>query len=570
MSVPTNLSPYEEYSFDVATHSIDGLCLSTRTTNALINNDITSIAKLLALSDSELKELRGLGKIGRDEIQDKLTSLTKEDLEGLGVVSDNNTQSITRHIQVNDSIASTPIEDVYFSTRTYNALLNNGISVIGDLSKYTHDDLYASFQGLGRAGVLEIEAYLRQDHTKPAEYIEFHEFMLKNIKENQRMIFDSYYGLTDISHKTTLESVASEFNLTRERVRQINKAVLVKVAKAIRSKLINPNIEVVILEHVNSPIQVLPELSDVYHKYGVLRVYVDSKILDTTIYKNDRLKSEWIVDSGFDMDYQLGKALDALKAQIGPVRINELASEYSVDVKILYDIKNTTISDDLIVLNTNKRATGNDFIWMIENFMDRMVRPVTVKEIAQELSVPVSVTRGLVWRVPGAVNVGLSTYALKKYGYSNKTTAEIAEGFLIAEGQPAHIHKIISYVTKYRQVNESSVPAAMAASPDVFTKLDDGYYALAQWGYEPAIATKKRLEVSAKDAVLSTLSKSEPMTVNEVLAAVVSKYGDKSTNKAVTVSSVLISLHNKGVVTRLGTDRSPFYLMRSDYNHGDD
>ncbi len=53
------------------------------------------------------------------------------------------------------------------------------------------------------------------------------------------------------------------------------------------------------------------------------------------------------------------------------------------------------------------------------------------------------------------------------------------------------------------------------------------------------------------------------MSPNEVLDKVINKYGSKSTNKAVTVSSVLVSLQNKGVLTKLGTDRSPYYLYKN-------
>ena len=40
---------------------IEDLNLSARTTNALINNDIHSIKDLFALSDAELRELKGFG-----------------------------------------------------------------------------------------------------------------------------------------------------------------------------------------------------------------------------------------------------------------------------------------------------------------------------------------------------------------------------------------------------------------------------------------------------------------------------------------------------------------------------
>lgn len=54
---------------------VEDLNLSARTTNALINNDIHSIKDLFALSDAELRDLKGFGTKALDEVKDKLTEL---------------------------------------------------------------------------------------------------------------------------------------------------------------------------------------------------------------------------------------------------------------------------------------------------------------------------------------------------------------------------------------------------------------------------------------------------------------------------------------------------------------
>jgi len=55
--------------------SIEDLNFSARTTNALINNDIHTLKDLFALSDSELRELKGFGSKALDEVKDKMTEL---------------------------------------------------------------------------------------------------------------------------------------------------------------------------------------------------------------------------------------------------------------------------------------------------------------------------------------------------------------------------------------------------------------------------------------------------------------------------------------------------------------
>lgn len=70
----------DEFSADVEgagslNTPIEDLNLSARTTNALVNNDIYSIKDLFALSDAELRELKGFGSKALDEVKDKLAEM---------------------------------------------------------------------------------------------------------------------------------------------------------------------------------------------------------------------------------------------------------------------------------------------------------------------------------------------------------------------------------------------------------------------------------------------------------------------------------------------------------------
>lgn len=59
----------------VLSTSIEDLNLTARTTNALVNNDIHTIQDLFALSDAELRDLKGFGSKALDEVKDKLAEL---------------------------------------------------------------------------------------------------------------------------------------------------------------------------------------------------------------------------------------------------------------------------------------------------------------------------------------------------------------------------------------------------------------------------------------------------------------------------------------------------------------
>jgi DNA-directed RNA polymerase subunit alpha len=64
----------EEASGELA-QPIEELNLSARTTNALINNDIHTLKDLFALSDAELRDLKGFGSKALDEVKEKMAEM---------------------------------------------------------------------------------------------------------------------------------------------------------------------------------------------------------------------------------------------------------------------------------------------------------------------------------------------------------------------------------------------------------------------------------------------------------------------------------------------------------------
>ncbi|MCA9331559.1 DNA-directed RNA polymerase subunit alpha [Candidatus Saccharibacteria bacterium] len=77
-AAPVSASPVDIDEADDAPElmtSIEDLNLSARTTNALINNDIHTLKDLFALSDIELRELKGFGSKALDEVKDKMAEM---------------------------------------------------------------------------------------------------------------------------------------------------------------------------------------------------------------------------------------------------------------------------------------------------------------------------------------------------------------------------------------------------------------------------------------------------------------------------------------------------------------
>lgn len=77
LTVESAPAPGSEPSADDANLSlpIEELGLSARTANALVNNQIKTVRDLVALSEVDLKDLKGFGSKALDEVKEKLTEL---------------------------------------------------------------------------------------------------------------------------------------------------------------------------------------------------------------------------------------------------------------------------------------------------------------------------------------------------------------------------------------------------------------------------------------------------------------------------------------------------------------
>lgn len=553
---------------------LDPLELSARTRNAIEYSQIASIADLRRMSYMELINLPGLGDVGAREILEKLElhadldNNATEKSKASGASTDGQSES-------EDSRSDTiSVYSLSLSPRTANALYNSGIEVLSDLKQYTPTDLL-TLGGFGKKAYDELMSLIESPDFKKIvalkvpEKIPLDDFLSTKINKSHLAIFDSYTGLTENRSNATLQSVSEEYGVTRERIRQIVKKVTDKVMDAINNEIVEPDVYDTLMKNINKPIALLPEVSGIYRKEGIVRLFTDNKLSGLGLYRSPHLRSEWLVDKTDNtMDEQIESALSALKIQVSPVRISELSETCHIDENILYDLDNVTITDNgLIVLNSNKVALGTDIRQKIIDYMDKIVRPVTVNELSHELNLSLNQVRGRLYNMREIVNVGKSTYGLVKYGYTGETITDLAKRLLQEEGQPLHVDKITNFVTKQKVIEDSSVSAMMSLQPETFVNIGSGYYALSEWGFASAAQPTKHYEVPVIDAVFSIFNEiDEPLTPKDVLARVKIKYGQKSTDRPSSISAACVRLYSQGVLVKLGTDHSPYYKLKNNFH----
>ena len=79
-----------------------------------------------------------------------------------------------------------------------------------------------------RIAVPEKNDFVEEKQTAPIDAINILEELFEGVPERERYIVSDYFGLDGIKPKT-LEEIGEEFNLTKERVRQLNEKALKKM-----------------------------------------------------------------------------------------------------------------------------------------------------------------------------------------------------------------------------------------------------------------------------------------------------------------------------------------------------
>lgn len=141
--------------------SIDKLCLSNRTYNALIKEEIMTIKDLYSYPERDFYKIRNLGKKSIDEIFSTIDNIKKimiddKNAEGWSNPESKGNEDVYYFIG-NDGkeYIDEPIETLNLSTRAYNCLKNKKIQQLSQLLSLSENDLI-SMKNMGRKSVNEI------------------------------------------------------------------------------------------------------------------------------------------------------------------------------------------------------------------------------------------------------------------------------------------------------------------------------------------------------------------------------------------------------------------------------
>ncbi|MCC7160372.1 hypothetical protein IT399_01415 [Candidatus Nomurabacteria bacterium] len=328
--------------------------------------------------------------------------------------------------------------------------------------------------------------------------------LISHLQERASDVIMNRFGLTADGKRKTLEEIGKKYNITRERVRQVEDAAINLIKKS---------------EFYKTEQAAFEELKQLMHKLGSV---VSEKQLLSYISKDqsvqnhvhfflvlgdafkkhredDHFHARWSVD-----DMMANKVHEALKKLYSSLKDEDLISETEMIKKFLEHIKD--ISEDLRDeemakrwLSMSKTISKNqlgewgktnspnirtrgvkDYAFLV---MRRHGSPMHFKEVADSISktfgkkTHYATCHNELIKDTRFVLVGRGMYALKEWGYKAGIAREVIEDILKREG-PLSKEDIVEKVMKERYFKKNTILVNLA-NTKFFKKNKNGLYTVA-------------------------------------------------------------------------------------------
>lgn len=343
-------------------------------------------------------------------------------------------------------------------------------------------------------------------------------FLLQNLTQRERDILIARFGLK-LAENSTLDAIGKQFNITRERVRQIEKSALTKARATVGCQeklaglisLVTKNLSAHgNLRLENSLFNDLLETSeneqvDKNALLFILRNFLNDHFEPLDIIYTDsawKLKNKSYVY----FDYFVGHIKDILNKHSNPLHLDDIIGEIKSKVDIekikkleseVGDISKTIHS----YLEISRHFKKNIFDkWGITNWrsispkrmrdkiyliLKKDNKPLHYKRITErineerfdkKIAYAPTIHNELILD-KRFVLIGRGIYALIEWGYKPGSISEVIKDIMTAKDESLSREEIIKEVLQRRMVKEGSINLALL-DKNTYLKLEDGRFAL--------------------------------------------------------------------------------------------
>lgn len=353
--------------------------------------------------------------------------------------------------------------------------------------------------------------------------------MLAKLTEREQEVLKRRYQLTaDIEESATLKEIGDVYDITRERVRQIERDAIRKIVELAKTEEFSRELKSLEAAYVNylerhggvvREDRLLNDYVKQNHNFGAWRenayLFALEHLFESTekvedhdyfypvwVHQNIDLESiaglmlklenvlqvekkllqeqEIIELAKQHLDNALKERIEAYLAKHSDLNLENLLGSYlSATSKIENNIMNQWGLAEWETIRPKKLSDKIRLVFQKEN------APLHFSDIAQKIAdarfdhkniCPATVHNELIAN-PVFVLIGRGVYAMKDWGYSEGTVADIVARILKNAGRPLDREEIYSEVLKQRKVNKATIYLALI-NKDKFGKEEDGKFKL--------------------------------------------------------------------------------------------
>jgi hypothetical protein len=321
-------------------------------------------------------------------------------------------------------------------------------------------------------------------------------------REREREIIARRYGLYD--RKETLEQIGELLGITRERVRQLEKAVITKMKAQAEKEL--PHIADIeeslgaMLSEMGGAARVrtiAEQLIDGATKIDQSRVSFLVRLTPalTHVDENDHFHNGAALASQYSektIKEQVKHVIDAIKKIAKPVSIEEIAGSMGhPDAKKVEAL--ASLSKNLATLNGRwglmkwpmvnpKNIRDKIYVILYENgkhmHFDEIAKAISGSDFKRKEVTTQAIHNELI-KDNRFILVGRGIYALKEWGFKQGTVADVISEVLKTAGKPLHRDEIVKHVLKKRFVKETTILLNLQGKPQ-FERTTKATYTLAE------------------------------------------------------------------------------------------
>lgn len=324
--------------------------------------------------------------------------------------------------------------------------------------------------------------------------------LLANLPQRSQEIVKKRFGLLS-GRAETLEKIGNDYDITRERVRQIASDAIKKIANLSDADYFRKAEEKIILEISDKNGIITDE--ELVGKLGFKKIKEASairffaacsqKIIE--VEEKGLIKKSWIVseDTIANVNEIAVIAKEVLELSANPLTDAEISRQISLKKKDFSSLQILNYLDVLAEISKNKFGKWGRTDWMEINpkgtreriylvlkerktplhFTD-IAKLIDESGISKRKSHPQTVHNELI-KDDRFVLIGRGIYALREWGYAPGAIKDVLEEILKKAGQPMAKEEIMQEVAKVRQVKKTTIMINLNNSAN-FKKQNNKYF----------------------------------------------------------------------------------------------